>query len=191
MASDGWNKVLQFLGIVEEYEDEYADTTVGAPAKPDTTDDQTSARPEPTNVRRIPTAQRDGDDGSSEDGPMARPAPTKSSGTVNVLGGATAMSDTRSAGPRTIERVHVTNPTAFNDVEEIGEKFRDETPVIMNLQQCGESNAKRLLDFASGLIYGLDGTIERTGDRIFLLTPDQVDIAAPEMDRLRDEGLIR
>ncbi len=191
MASDGWNKVLQFLGIVEEYEDEYADTAVGAKSKPDTSDQAETIRAEPTNVRRIPTATKVQERPASDGGPLAQPAPDRPSGTVNVIGGATSASSGRSKGPQTTDRVHVTTPTAFNDVEEIGETFRDATPVIMNLQDCGESNAKRLLDFASGLIYGLDGTIERTGDRIFLLTPSHVDISAPEMDRLRDEGLVR
>ena len=64
-------------------------------------------------------------------------------------------------------------------------------PVLMNLQGASEGVAKRLLDFASGLIFGLDGGIERAGDRIFLLIPADTDIAVTEMDRLRERGLVQ
>lgn len=190
MASNGWKRTLQYLGLVEDYEDEYAEVGVGEPvggnvgtAAPEP---PAAPRPEPSNVRRIPSAGSE----ESVNGPAATPAPTQPSGTVNVIGGPTAEKKAP-AGPRIVDRVHVTSPAAFNDVEDVGERFREGDPVLMNLQGASEAVAKRVLDFASGLIYGLDGSIERTGDRIFLLTPANVDVAATEMDRLRDRGLVR
>jgi cell division inhibitor SepF len=85
-------------------------------------------------------------------------------------------------------KVHLTDPTTFNDVEEVGENFRKGIPVIMNLAGASESVAKRLLDFASGLIFGLDGRIERVGDRVFLLTPAGVEVSTEERRRLTERG---
>ena len=79
---------------------------------------------------------------------------------------------------------------SIDDVEDVGANFRDDVPVLMNLQGASETVAKRLLDFASGLIYGLDGSIERTGERIFLLTPSDVEVSGEETARLRERGLV-
>ncbi|HEY8339585.1 MAG TPA: cell division protein SepF [Egibacteraceae bacterium] len=101
------------------------------------------------------------------------------------------ISPSRSDAPVTpvpTAKVHVTDPTTFNDVEEVGDKFRNGIPVIMNLAGASESVAKRLLDFASGLIYGLDGRIERVGDRVFLLTPMGVEVSSEERRRLSERG---
>jgi cell division inhibitor SepF len=179
MASNGWKRTLQFLGLVEDYEDEYAEVGASEPAGSTTT--MTAEAPSPA-------AAGSGDEPSN--GSASIPAPTQPTGTVNVIGGASSEKAT-SSGPRIADRVHVTSPTAFNDVEDVGERFRQGDPVLMNLQGASEAVAKRVLDFASGLIYGLDGSIDRTGDRIFLLTPASVDVAATEMDRLRDRGLVR
>ena len=193
MASNGWKRTLHFLGLVEDYEDEYAEVGVGDPMGPPMAAEPPAApRPEPSNVRRIPTAGSMDETMGAPKGPASSPAPVAPSGTVNVLGAPKAdpPAPARPAGPRVVDRVHVTSPTAFNDVEEVGERFRDGTPVLMNLQGASEPVAKRLLDFASGLIYGLDGAISRTGDRIFLLTPADITVADGEMDRLRDRGLV-
>lgn len=194
MASNGWKRTLHFLGLVEDYEDEYAEVGVGDPMGPPQASSEPPAapRPEPSNVRRIPTAGSMAEPAPSPSGPAATPAPVTPSNTVKVMGGPSTEPPPAAppAGPRTVDRVHVTSPTAFNDVEEIGERFRSQTPVLMNLQGASEPLAKRLLDFASGLIYGLDGTIERTGDRIFLLTPSDITVSDAEMDRLRDRGLV-
>jgi cell division inhibitor SepF len=161
-----WKKTLSFLGLVEEYDDEYADLPEDLPtSRPE----PAPARTEPSNVRRIaPAPSRV---------PAAAPssAPRPSSQPSNVR-------------PVTSSKVHVTNPTTFNDVEEVGERFRNGIPVIMNLDGASEGVAKRMLDFASGLIYGLDGRIERVGDRVFLLTPVGTDVSTEERRRLSERG---
>lgn len=143
-----------WLGVVEEYDDDYLDLPEEEEEAPRSRGDRgaTPARSEPSNVRRI-SPQREA---------HIAPVPTA--------------------------KVHLTDPTTFNDVEEVGDRFRNGIPVIMNLAGASESVAKRLLDFASGLIYGLDGRIERVGDRVFLLTPLGVDVSSEERRRLSERG---
>jgi cell division inhibitor SepF len=167
-----WKRTLAYLGLVEDYDDEYADMPeepVGARQAPSRVaagqPSELPPRPEPSNVRRLGPRP-------SEPPP---PAPTQalSSSTVRTVPSS---------------KVHVTNPTTFNDVEEVGDRFRSDIPVIMNLAGAGEPVAKRLLDFASGLIYGLDGRIERVGDRVFLFTHKNVDVSTEERRRLSERG---
>lgn len=196
MASNGWKRAMHFLGLVEDYEDDYADLPTGEPmgGPPLPGDMPAAPRPEPSNVRRIPAAGEEemamaGAPAPVGAGPAATPAPVAPTGTVNVLGGP-SEAPPEPVGPRVADHVHVTSPTTFNDVEDVGANFRDDVPVLMNLQGASETVAKRLLDFASGLIYGLDGSIERTGERIFLLTPSDVEVSGEETARLRERGLV-
>jgi cell division inhibitor SepF len=79
------------------------------------------------------------------------------------------------------------NPRAFKDVQPIAEAFREGVPVIMNLSQMPDADARRLIDFASGLASGLYGKIERVTNKVFLLSPANVDVAA-EAKRLAQDG---
>jgi cell division inhibitor SepF len=85
-------------------------------------------------------------------------------------------------------KVHLIEPSGFNDAEEIGEKFKADIPVIVNLQDMEPETAKRLIDFAAGLTYGLDGRIQRVADKVFLLTPRNVEVSAEERRRLQERG---
>lgn len=172
-----WKKTLSFLGLVEEYEDEYADLPdEGPPGVRQTDPAPPLARPEPSNVRRIAPAPQPGR--PPPDAGQQRAGPDRAG-----MAGPNSQGGVAQAG-----KVHVTNPTTFNDVEEVGEKFRGGIPVIMNLAGASETVAKRMLDFASGLIYGLDGRIERVGDRVFLLTPVGTDVSTEERRRLSERG---
>ena len=82
-------------------------------------------------------------------------------------------------------------PKAFNDAQEIGDRLRSATPVIVNLQGLDRDLQRRLIDFASGLCYALAGTMSKVGDQVFLLTPPNVEVSDDEKDRLRDRGLYR
>ncbi|HVM00257.1 MAG TPA: cell division protein SepF [Egibacteraceae bacterium] len=119
-----------------------------------------TARMEPSNVRRIAPSRQEPPGEPTR--PLVQPVPSS--------------------------KVHITDPTTFNDVEEVGDRFRNGIPVIMNLAGASEPTAKRLLDFASGLIYGLDGRIERVGDRVFLLTPLGTEVSTEERRRLTEGG---
>ena len=162
-------RTLAYLGLVEEYEDEYARDSY----RDDGEATRDVARHEPAeapNVRRLAPPH---DSRESRLAPAPRPVAEPEWGPGPEIGGG---------------KVHVTSPTTFNDVEEVGERFRNGIPVIMNLAGASESVAKRMLDFASGLIFGLDGRIERVGDRVFLLTPSGVEVSSEERRRLGERG---
>ena len=85
--------------------------------------------------------------------------------------------------------MHVVEPRSFNDAKEIGDKLKVNSAVIMNLQHANADLAKRLVDFASGLTYMASGTIKKVGDRIFLLTPPNVEVSAEEArEMMSDRG---
>lgn len=85
-------------------------------------------------------------------------------------------------------RVHVVEPRSFNDAEQIGSKFKNDTPVIVNLQNIDRDLARRLIDFVSGLTYGLDGSIQRVAEMVFLLTPANVEVSAEDRKWMREKG---
>ena len=152
-----------WLGLAEDYEEEYADE-VEATA-PRTVNDVGADN----NVRRISSA---------------RTTTTR----VRTVDDVRAERSPQRAQPMSHTTVHYTVPMTFNEVEEVGDRFRNGIPVIMNLASANENVAKRVLDFASGLIYGLDGRIERVGDRVFLLTPPGVEFSTEERRKLSERG---
>ncbi len=87
--------------------------------------------------------------------------------------------------------VHLIEPRSFNDAQEIGDRVKAGQPVIMNLQANDRELQRRLIDFASGLCYGLSGTMSKAADHVFLLTPANVDVSDAEVERLSTRGLYR
>ena len=85
--------------------------------------------------------------------------------------------------------VYIIEPHSFSDSQIMGTKFKVNIPVIINLQGVDQDLAKRVIDFASGLTYGLEGGIQRVADRVFLLTPYNVEVSAEERIRLQEKGL--
>ena len=85
-------------------------------------------------------------------------------------------------------RVHLVVPKSFNDAQDVADKFKDSIPVILNLQGTETDLSKRLIDFASGLTYALDGGMQRIADKVFLLTPRNVEVSAEERARLIEKG---
>jgi cell division inhibitor SepF len=104
-----------------------------------------------------------------------RPAPTQTSsqpvGTVAEL-----------------SRITTLHPRTYNEARTIGENFREGVPVIMNLSEMDDSDAKRLVDFAAGLVFGVRGTIERVTAKVFLLSPPNVTVAAEDKQRIAENG---
>ena len=94
--------------------------------------------------------------------------------------------------PRTvhaeISRISTIHPRSYNEAKAIGESFRAGTPVIMNLTDMVEADAKRLVDFAAGLVFGLRGSIERVTSKVFLLSPAHVEVASAERPRVPERG---
>lgn len=77
-----------------------------------------------------------------------------------------------------MNRITTIHPSTYNDARAIGESFRSNTPVIMNLTDMDDSDAKRLVDFAAGLVFGLHGSIERVTNKVFLLSPEHIEVDA-------------
>jgi cell division inhibitor SepF len=84
--------------------------------------------------------------------------------------------------------IHRAEPKRFNEARDIGERYRQGIPVIMNLQSTDDAIARRLVDFASGLVFGLDGKIEMVASRVYLLTPANMEVSAEERERLVEGG---
>ena len=174
-----WEKALVYFGIADDddwddeayYEDE---------PEPDPYDRR--------NVRQLPArrTRRDYDDDWTDPEPSADPQRT------SVL--RPRLTDQRA--PRNLEavrgpatsQVHLVLPRSFNDAQQIADKFKESIPVILNLQGSDAELSKRLIDFASGLTYALEGGMQRVADKVFLLTPRNVEVSAEERARMLESG---
>jgi cell division inhibitor SepF len=88
-------------------------------------------------------------------------------------------------------KVHVVAPTRFPDAQEIGDRFKANQPVIVNLQGADKELSRRMIDFCSGATYALGGSMDKVADQVFLLTPSNVEVSAEEKRRLQERGLYR
>jgi cell division inhibitor SepF len=176
-----------------DYADDYADADLDA-------DDLPAARePEPVPVRRDRAARPMGL------APAGAPVGAGASGgaRISAMGsgpvGATAaklavrepvaavVEPTPAPAPQPY-RITTLHPRNYNEARTIGERFRDGMPVIMNLSEMDDADAKRLVDFAAGLSFGLRGSIERVTAKVFLLSPQNVDVTAEDKARIREGG---
>jgi cell division inhibitor SepF len=159
-------KLGLYLGLVEDDEHDGYDY-----------DDAEEAYEEPV-VRRQPAA--------------AAAAPRRSFDTSPRSEGAVALDTARRPAPVPAYdegyRITTLHPHSYNDARPIGEHFREGTPVIMNLSEMDDSDAKRLVDFAAGLIFGLRGRIERVTNKVFLLSPEHVEVTAEDKARIAEGG---
>ena len=119
----------------------------------------------------------------------ARPAPAQRRPAPSVAerrpSGPVPTASVALAEPYRITTLH---PRTYNEARQIGEQFREGTPVIMNLTEMDDVDAKRLVDFAAGLVFGCHGTIERVTQKVFLLSPANVDVTAEDKARIAEGG---
>jgi cell division inhibitor SepF len=160
-----WRKTMKYLGLVED-------------------EDYDDVEPSPGNERAVPAR---------------RPMPVQENSRAPARlsrseGGAAGVEDPE-AIIRTIPQsrpasgtIHRAEPKRFNEAREFGDRFKEGVPVIMNLQGTEDSIARRLVDFASGLVFAHDGKIELVATRVYLLTPHDVEVSAEERERLREGG---
>ena len=175
---DTWHKTLVYFGLAEP-EDGYRDDDEPEPREPER-DLEDSYRDRP-NVRRLaPRRRRDRDFDDWTD-----PDPEPDDRTA-VIRPAPRLRGVESV-PASV-RVHLVLPRSFNDAQQIADKFKDAIPVILNLQGSDQELSKRLIDFTSGLTYALDGGMQRIADKVFLLTPRNVEVSAEERARLLESG---
>jgi len=169
---DSWHRALVYFGLAEE-RDPYVEED--EPYEPEAElEDRYRERP---NVRRLGSRRRrdDFDDIFADDDVPARPTAQLRS----VRPGGNGRSDVR---------VHLVIPKSFNDAQQVADKFKDQIPVVLNLQGIDTDLSKRLIDFASGLTYALDGGMQRIADKVFMLTPRNVEISAEERAELIEKG---
>lgn len=170
---DSWHRTLVYFGLAEE-RDPYARDEAYEPEAE--LEDRYRERP---NVRRLSARRRHDeiDDIFADDEPAGRPtAPLRPVGR--------AGNGARRGGGR----VHLVIPKSFNDAQQVADKFKDGIPVVLNLQSTEADLNKRLIDFASGLTYALDGGMQRIADKVFMLTPRDVEISAEERAQLIEKG---
>ena len=166
--ADIWNRTLVYFGIAEE--DDWDEDGFVTEEELERT---YSDRP---NVRRLaPRRRQEQFDDWTDPGeePAATPMRPQAS---------------RSRRPGLGPRMHLVIPRSFNDAQQIADRFKQEIPVILNLQSSDQELSKRLIDFASGLTYALDGGMQRVADKVFLLTPRNVEVSAEERARLLERG---
>jgi cell division inhibitor SepF len=149
-----WRKTLSYLGLVEEEEDD------------DVEDIPEDSAYGTSHTRRF---------GGSREPVDVAPAPETVHGVVRTI---------QQPRPHPATTIHKAEPKRFNEARDLGDKFREGIPVIMNLQGTDDSIARRLVDFASGLVFGLGGKIEMAANRVYLLTPADVEVSAEERQRL-------
>jgi cell division inhibitor SepF len=171
---DTWHNVLVYFGLAED-RDAYDEEPVEYREPEEELENRYRERP---NVRRLSSRRRrdDIDDIFADDAPNERRTATLRS--VGPPGN----------GTRGDVRVHLVIPKSFNDAQDVADKFKDSIPVIINLQGSENDLSKRLIDFASGLTYALDGGMQRIADKVFLLTPRNVEVSAEERARLIEKG---
>ncbi len=164
--SDLWSRTLVYFGIAEdeEWDDDGVQTS-------EQQLEETYRRRDRQNVRRLPSTA-DAEEWESEE---AQPRRERSSRLRSVSAPAPA-------------KVHLVVPRAFNDAKQIADRFKAQIPVIINLQSADTELSKRLIDFASGLTYALDGSMQRVADKVFLLTPRDVELSAEERARAMERG---
>lgn len=165
---DSWHSALVYFGLAEQrdhddYEDEY---------EPEQQlEERYRERP---NVRRLSSRRR----GSDFDDIFAEDEAPRTTRLRAVPAGANGRD----------VRVHLVIPKSFNDAQQVADKFKDSVPVVLNLQSSDTDLSKRLIDFASGLTYALDGGMQRIADKVFMLTPRNVQISAEERAQLIEKG---
>ena len=176
---DTWNRALVYFGLAEDHDYRYDDEL--DPYEPDTiSDEAVSSAPSsrrrpapPSNVRRL---RRDEPAADDIDDIFADEAPRRRRNLRPVSDGGADV------------QVHFVTPRNFNDAQEVADRFKQNVPVILNLQSTSADLSKRLIDFSSGLTYALDGGMQKIADKTFMLTPANVEVSAEEKARLVEKG---
>jgi cell division inhibitor SepF len=169
---DTWHRALVYFGLAEDpdyHEGDLYDPETGTHERP-----YESSAPRTATVSRIGERRRardEIDDIFADDEPAVAPS--------RVL---------RPVGNGADVRVHLVSPNSFNDAQEVADRFKQGVPVILNLQTTEGELAKRLIDFASGMTYALNGGMQKVAEKTFLLTPENVEVSAEEQARLVEKG---
>lgn len=180
-----WRKAMLYLGLGpdEEYDDYDPGYDDPAPANSRSRSAQQPAY--------APPAPPEESSAIGSVRPMAQgPQPRTDSGATS-MGPVVARARTGAVRPLAVTpnaKPHLVVPTSFNQAQEVADKFKGNQPVIVNLQAAERDLARRLIDFNSGLCYGLGGQMEKVANQVYLLTPSNVEVSAEERRRLHERG---
>jgi cell division inhibitor SepF len=179
-----WHRIKVRLGLEDEWDDEYYEGDEEEYYEDEVVTDDDAYAPS----RRTPTTDPYGSGANA--------------GAVKRLDRGPDLDRARGgslrsmpAGPASVTpvgaqmKMHIVEPKSFTEAQAIADKFKQGTPVIMNMSLTSPDLAKRLLDFASGLTYGLDGGLQKVSEKVFMLTPHNVDVSDADRRRLRDKGM--
>jgi cell division inhibitor SepF len=173
-----WERALVYFGIADD-EDWDEEAYYEEEPEPD---------PYARNVRQLPARRSR----SNYDDDWTDPEPAPGPQRTSVL--RPRLTDQRA--PRNLEavrgpatsQVHLVLPRSFNDAQQVADRYKNGIPVILNLQSADSELSKRLIDFASGLTYALEGGMQRIADKVFLLTPRDVELSAEDRARMLERG---
>jgi cell division inhibitor SepF len=189
-----WRRTMLYLGLGpdEEYED-YDPIDDGAPAVPPVRSAIPTREPVPSRSTAPPSRPR-----GINPSPMPPVLATDPHEVSAVRPLPTASAENPVPKPRGVVRPvpaassakpHLVAPTSFNQAQDVADKFKGSQPVILNLQGVDRDLARRLIDFSSGLCYGLGGQMEKVAHQVYLLTPTNVEVSPEERRRLQERGL--
>ena len=183
--ADLWSRTLVYFGIAEEDDDWDEDGYITNEEL-----ERTYSERERANVRRLqPRRRQEFDDWTDSSGEEAAESPRpRSLGRIQQQRPARLQAAPGTGGSGPSAQVHLIVPRSFNDAQQIADRFKGGVPVILNLQGADQELSKRLIDFASGLTYALDGGMQRVADKVFLLNPRNVEVSAEERARLVERG---
>src|SRR3979409_1013594 len=188
-----WRRAMTYLGLGPD--DEYDDYDEGeplrdhVPERPMRPGAGPGARPggqmrprepeyEPSDVAYVGSVRR------------LQPQPVDPTpGIGNMVSASQRAPVVRAIPANTSVKPHVVSPASFNEAQEVADKYKGNVPVIINLQNVDRDLSRRLIDFASGLCYGLGGSMEKVAHQVYLLTPSNVEVSPEERRRLQERGL--
>jgi cell division inhibitor SepF len=165
--SDLWNRTLVYFGIAEEEEEEWDEDGYVTNEQLE----ESYRKRDRHNVRRLPSAPE------ADEWPAEEPTRSRR--------GSARLRSVDTGAPA---KVHLVIPRSFNDAQQIADRFKAQIPIIINLQGADTDLSKRLIDFSSGLTYALDGSMQRVADKVFLLTPRNVELSAEERAKALERG---
>jgi cell division inhibitor SepF len=197
-----WRRALIYLGLAGDDEYEYLERSEegsdsSSAAKPrkqqasgataprsDTAAGTIRGQKQPTgDVERLAAAEARLQREQARSGAPPQKSP------VGQRQGVHATPAVRPVKPAATAKPHVVTPASFEDAQQVGDRFKANQPVIMNLQNVPRDLARRLIDFASGLCYGLDGGMEKVASHVYLLTPPNVQVSDEDRKKIRERGL--
>ena len=162
-----FKRTLSFLGLSDEDDVDYRDTA--QENKRELKNRRLKAKDNKANTGI--------DKGNERRGNFFNPRKQKK---ISILG---------SAKDKTRSKVYVAEPKKFEEIQVIADYFKENIPIIIHLQKIDQDLAKRIIDFCSGITYALEGNIKKVADKVFLITPYNVEVSSEEKELLREEGL--